>query len=234
MSADEVRALRGRGRWREALELVDDPLTRADLLNEQALFAGDADARRAAEAELDRAEGWLCLGRGRVLHACFLAEREEDPRELELFERALALFRAAGDRAGEAEALFWIGLVHQVVRGDSQTAEPYLRDSYASARERGDTKLMSYDARHLGFVEYEAGRLDEAERWLRESVDLRERDGFVPGVAAGLLTLAELAFEGGRETEGRGLLARARDLAEESGADAFLRRIEAVAGEHGA
>jgi tetratricopeptide (TPR) repeat protein len=122
--------------------------------------------------------------------------------------------------------------VHQVVRGDSGAAEPYLRDSYELARERGDTRLMSYDARHLGFVDYEAGRLDEAERRLRESVELRERDGFLPGVAAGLLTLAEVAFERGRDAEARELLARARELAVESGADAFLRRIETTAAEH--
>jgi tetratricopeptide (TPR) repeat protein len=233
VSADRVRELRGAGRWVDALELVDEPLARADLLNEQALFAGDADARAAAERELDRAEACLALGRGRVLHARFLADREEDPRELELFERALALFRAAGDRAGEAEALFWVGLVHQVVRGDSSAAEPYLSESYELAREHGDTKLQSYDARHLGFVEYEAGRLDEAERRFRESVELRERDGFAPGVAAGLLTLAQVAFERGRAAEGRELLTRARGLAEQCGADAFLQRIEAAAAEHG-
>ena len=227
-----MRELRGLGRWAEALELVDDPLLRADLLNEQALFAGDAEARASAERELDRAEALVALGRGRALHARFLADREEDPLELELFEHALELFRAAGDRAGEGEALFWVGLVHQVVRGDSVTAESFFSDSYELARERDDVKLMSYDARHLGFVDYDAGRLDEAERRFRESVELRERDGFVPGVAAGLLTLAQVAFERGRVDEAREQLGRARELAEQTGSHAFLERIEAVAAEH--
>jgi hypothetical protein len=40
-----VKELRGTGRWDEALDHVDDPLARADLLNEQALFTGSADAR---------------------------------------------------------------------------------------------------------------------------------------------------------------------------------------------
>jgi tetratricopeptide (TPR) repeat protein len=133
---------------------------------------------------------------------------------------------------GEAEALFWIGLVHQVVRGDSAAAEPFFQDSYELAREHEDTKLMSYDARHLGFVDYEAGRLDEAEERFRESVDLRERDGFLPGVAAGLVTLAEVAAERGRRAEAKEHVARARELAEQTGATAFLRRVEAVAAEH--
>jgi hypothetical protein len=70
-----VTALRGEGRWEEALAVLDDPLARADLLNEQALFQGSAEARRQAERELDRAEVLLLLGRGRILHARFLAER---------------------------------------------------------------------------------------------------------------------------------------------------------------
>ena len=109
---------------------------------------------------------------------------------------------------------------------------PFFQDSYELAREHEDTKLMSYDARHLGFVDYEAGRLDEAEERFRESVDLRERDGFLPGVAAGLVTLAEVAAERGRRAEAKEHVARARELAEQTGATAFLRRVEAVAAEH--
>jgi hypothetical protein len=47
----EVSALRGAGRWVEALELAHDPIERADLLNEQALFTGSAEPRIAAALE---------------------------------------------------------------------------------------------------------------------------------------------------------------------------------------
>src|SRR5262245_65298302 len=116
----EIARLRGAGRWDEAVELADgDPLLRADLLNEQALYAGSAEARDAAARELDRAEARLEAERGRILHARFLAERvAEDPRELAHFEAALAAARRAGDERLEGWARFWIGLVHQVVRDD--------------------------------------------------------------------------------------------------------------------
>ena len=91
---------------------------------------------------------------------------------------------------------------------------------------------MSYAARHLGFADYDAGRLDDAERRFAESVELREREGFWPGVAAGLATVAEVAAERGRRAEAKEHLARARELAERTGAHAFLRRVEAVAAEH--
>jgi tetratricopeptide (TPR) repeat protein len=227
----EVARLRGEGRWAEALELVDDPLARADLLNEQALFAGEADARAAAGRELDRAEARLLLERGRVLHARFLTEREEDPRELELFESGLELARGAGEERLVAEALFWVGIVHQVVRGDDEASFPYFEQSYATASELGDRKLMSYAVRHVGFVHDSAGRSEEAWAAFEESVRLRREEGFGPGVAAGLLTLGEVAAEQGRPEQARELLAEARELAERSGATAFLRRIEAVQAE---
>jgi tetratricopeptide (TPR) repeat protein len=223
-----VVALRGEGRWDEALALVADPLARADLLNEQALFQGSAEARAQAERELDRAEVLLLLGRGRILHARFLAEREEDPDELALFERALELARATGDELLQAEARFWVGLVHQVVRGDHDTAGPYFLASWAVAKERGATKLQSYAVRHLGFAYDAVGDVERARDAFEESVALRREDGFLPGVAAGLLTLAEVAVERGEPERARPLLEEARELAERTGAEPFLRRIEAA------
>ncbi len=229
----EITRLRGEGRWADALELAgDDALLRADLLNEQALFAGSAEARELAARELDRAESRLEAERGRLLHARFLAERgEEDPRELAHFEASLELARRAGDERLEAWARFWIGIVHQVVRGDSTAALPHFEAAYTTGRECRDTMLASYAVRHLGFAWDDAGRHDEAWRGFEESVELRRADGFLPGVAAGLLTLAEMAHEQGRSDEARSLLAESRETAERCGAHAFLRRIESVEGE---
>lgn len=226
-----MRALRGQGRWEEALEQTEDPLARADLLNEWALFAGNEEARRRAGDELARAEVLLALGRGRMVHAEFLTARKEDPRELELFERALELARSLGDRGLEAQALFWVGLVHQVVRGDSPASLRFFQDSYDVAQELGDTLTMSYAARHLGFADLEAGRDEDAWKRFEESVALRRADGFLPGVAAGLLTLGEVAAESGRPEEARTLLLEARTLAEQVGAEPFLRRIEGALAE---
>jgi tetratricopeptide (TPR) repeat protein len=230
---NEVSRLRGEGRWAEALELVDDPLARADLLNEQALFAGDAEARAEADRELDRAEARLLLERGRLLHARFLSERKEDPQELELFERGLALARESGDDRLVAEGLFWVGIVHQVVRGDQAGSLSCFEGSYALASRLGDRKLMSYAVRHLGFVHDEAGRNDEAWDAFQESVRLRREEGFSPGVAAGLFTLGEVAAERGRAEEAKRLLEEARTLAEQTGSRAFLRLIEASLAELG-
>jgi tetratricopeptide (TPR) repeat protein len=225
----EIRELRGRGRWDEALELTDDPFERADLLNEQALFTGSADARTAAGLELKRAEARLLQEKGRILHAKFLAERgAEDPAELQHFERSLELAGEAGDERLESWAHFWVGIVHQVIRGDHDAALPHFQSAYDWAKANGDSLLRSFAVRHLGFGWYEQGRRDDGLRALEESVELRRDEGFLPGVAAGLLTLAELAVEDGRPDDARPLLAEAKEAADSSGAAAFGARIDAA------
>jgi tetratricopeptide (TPR) repeat protein len=224
----DVHELRGHGRWAEALERTTDPLARADLLNEQALFTGSAEAREAARRELLRAEARLFQEKGRILHATFLADRVEDPLELEHFERSLQLAAEAGDEALESWAKFWIGIVHQVVRGDHDTSLPHFEAAYEAARARGDTRLQSYAIRHLGFAWYERGDREEGLGALEESVELRRGDGFLPGVAAGLLTLGEIAAEEQRTDDARRLLEEAKETADRSRATAFGRRIEAA------
>ncbi|MGH3186519.1 MAG: hypothetical protein ACRDPY_27780 [Streptosporangiaceae bacterium] len=99
----------------------------AEALYERAVFGGEADALDEANTVLDGVEADLALARGRNMHTRFLLRRDsgqadEEPGELELFERAAELYRALGDTRGEAEALFWIGCFHQVVRRDNDVA----------------------------------------------------------------------------------------------------------------
>lgn len=229
-TANRVLSLRGRGRWDDALALAgDDPLLRADILNEQALFAGSAEARAGATRELDRVESRLEAERGRVLHATFLSDRgAEDPRELAHFEAALAAAERAGDPLLVGWARFWIGILHQVVRGDDDTALPHFEAAYEAARAADSNLLASYAIRHLAFAWSNAGRHDEAWRGFEESVELRRRERFWPGVAAGLLTLAEVAHERGRTAEARRYLRRSIATAKRCGAAAFLERAEAL------
>ncbi|WP_182898903.1 tetratricopeptide repeat protein [Microbispora sp. H10830] len=220
----------------------DVRLERAGALYEQAVFRGDASALAEADRELDAVEAdlatagtgrdigaveaGLALARGRVVHARFLEHREEDPRELELFERAADLYRRLGDGRGEGEALFWIGCFHQVVRHDDEAAGPALRRSYELAARAGDRLTMSYALRHLGIAEHKAGRLEAARERLEESVRLRRELGFDPGVAANLVGLAYIAAAEDRRDDALRLLDEAAALAEASGALGIARHVE--------
>ncbi len=207
-----------------------DRIERAQVLYEHAVFGGDRGALASADRELDAVEADLALARGRILHARFLAGSqegaEEDPQELALFERAVDLFHTVGDERGESEALFWVGCLHQGVRGEGSTGLPFFEQSYALATSVGDTLTASYAVRHLAFEDLAAGRLDGAQARFDESVRLREELGFLPGVAARKLALAELAGERGDRDAAVALLDEASSIAEDSGSHGILRWIE--------
>jgi tetratricopeptide (TPR) repeat protein len=202
---------------------LQDRLEQAGLLYERAVFGGDASALPAADHELDAVEADLCLARGRIVHARFLDERSEDPRELALFEQAAKLYRELGDVGGQAESLFWIGCCHQVVREDSETAQPYFEESRDLAAQADDKLTLSYALRHLGFAAQSTGNLDQAKALLQESADLRRQIGFMPGVAANLVALAYLAGEEGRREDALALVDEAAAIAETSDASGALR-----------
>jgi len=189
------------------------------------VFAGATDGLEAADRALDAVEADTALARGRIRHARFLAARSagaepgEDPTEIALFDRALALYQSLGDTRGEAEAQFLVGCYHQVVRGDMDTTEPMFARSADLATAAGDDLIRSYALRHLAFAAQHAGRGADAQAALAESTQLRRDLGFAAGVAANLVAQAYFTAEGGPGDAGA-LLDEAASLAADAGADA--------------
>ena len=212
---------------------ADDRIEAARLLYERAVFDGDPGALATADTELDGVEADLALARGRIMHARFLEQRDRDPerasadpRELALFERAAELYRDRADGRGEAEALFWVGCFHQVVRRDDQTAVPILQRSRQLAEQAGDKATVSEALRHLGIAEHRGGRLVNARDHLEESARLRREIGLMPGVAANLVGLAYIAAADGRRDDVPALLAEAAAIAEATGAHRIVRQVD--------
>src|SRR5262245_60960115 len=195
---------------------MDTRVRNAGLLYEQAVFAGTAGSLAEADRELDGAEADLAVARGRLVHARFLLRREsdsaaarEDPVELPLFERAAELYRALGDSAGEAEALFWVGCFHQVVRRDNDTANPVLEQSLKLASQAGDKATMALALRHLAIAAHGNGHLEVARQQLEESTRLRRELGLLPGEAANMVGLAYIAAAQERRDDALALLSQA-------------------------
>ena len=173
--------------WNDQLMPVDDRLQQTQRLYERAVFGGDASAVADVERHLSAVEADLALARGRVAHARFLAAAsgtlpgpDDVGDELVLFERASELYVGLGDVRGEAEAQFWIGTFHQVVRHDDVVAVPALERARALATEVDDFLTLSYALRHLGIAGHRAGELDEARSYLEESTQLRRQLGLRP------------------------------------------------------
>ena len=197
---------------------------------EQASFGADEAALAAGLAEVAALRGLLDLAEGRLLHTQFLQDRQDRPGELTAFERAAATFRDAGEVSGEAEALFWIGCYHQVVHADSETALPSFVRAGELAEAAGDELTLSYVERHLGFIDWDAGRADQARSRFEKSLDLRRKLGFQAGTAAALLALAEFSAAQGQAAEADRYVTEARQLAEACGARGVLRWIDADMG----
>ncbi|MFF5233320.1 tol-pal system YbgF family protein [Dactylosporangium sp. NPDC000521] len=211
----------------------DERIERARDTYAQAVFGGDTDGLADAERGLDALEADVALARGLILHARFQSASAgtgstpaEDPAELSLFERALELYRALGDTRGEAEALFWIGCVHQFIRRDDEIAVPYLERSCLLAAQTRDKPTWSEALRHLGIAAHRAGRLDEARERLEESSRLRREIGAVPGVASNMIGLAYIAAAQDRRADALATLDEAHALAHAHGAHAIVRHIE--------
>jgi tetratricopeptide (TPR) repeat protein len=211
---------------------VDERVRQAELLYERAVFSGDAGPLTEADRELDAAEADLAVARGRLMHTRFLLSREqdpetaeEDPGELPLFERAAGLYRALGDIRGEAEALFWVGCLHQVVRRDNAVAVPILEESLERASRAGDMAVMAETLRHLGIAAHAAGRLDAARQYLEESTRLRRETGQLAGAAANMVGLAYVAAAQGRGDDAVTLLDEADAIAGDSQAHRILEQV---------
>ncbi|MFI7638902.1 hypothetical protein [Nonomuraea sp. NPDC049400] len=205
---------------------MDARLERAKVLYERAVFGGDVGGLEVADRELNGLEADLALARGRVAHARFLDGQGEDAEEMALFERAAELYRLVGDVRGEGEALFWVGVFHQVVRRDHEAARAVLERSHELATRAGDKLTLSYVLRHPGIAEHVAGRLQAARERLEESVRLRREIGFPAGVAANLVGLAYIAVAEGRRDDAVAVLEEAGELAGASGAAGVMRTIE--------
>jgi tetratricopeptide (TPR) repeat protein len=213
--------------------ITDDRLERAREVYERTVYTGDTSALTDAEEALNAVEADTALARGKILHARFQStpgdagsSTAEDPAELLLFERALELYRALGDTRGEAEALFWIGCLHQFIRGDNGTAVPHLERSYRLAAETGDKWTQSEALRHLGIADHAAGRLDEAREQLEESSRLRRETGNLPGVASNMIGLAYIAAAQNRCMDALAILDEAQAIAHAHQAHAIVRNIE--------
>ncbi|RIQ18407.1 tetratricopeptide repeat protein [Jiangella rhizosphaerae] len=190
----------------------------ADPVLEAAFVTGDFDAADAvldealtrARADDDRrANAAMLHWQGMALHyrAIDAGLDALDPAvveaEKEQFRRALAFRRALGDRAGVAESLFGLGLVHQVLRRDWDAAEPYFFEALTEADQHADLLTRSEAHRHVGFFHLVVtGRPDVAVGHLRHSLALRQELGDRRLLATASLALGQALLVAGHRSEG--------------------------------
>lgn len=204
-----VWRLRSRGCWDDAAALLephvpDSPATalrRAALLVERCMFTGGGweaaeDALRLAEAVArdDDARGAAACERGHLAYvATVLGVRDRSDEARAALGRAAALLDPA--TPGRALLDYRRGLVAEHVSDNPQAARAAYRRAHAGATAHGDTLLCSFTWRHLAGLALRDGELAEARAGFTESLLLREKLGYLVGMAPALIALADVQPE---------------------------------------
>ena len=81
------------------------------------------------------------------------------PEALEMLQESLELARRAGDRHGEANAMWALGTYHYFA-GDYAAALPYHEQSHAIFPETGDVTMEAWSDHQIGIVLVKLGQID--------------------------------------------------------------------------
>jgi non-specific serine/threonine protein kinase len=121
----------------------------------------------------------------------------DDAQAVPLFEKALALWREAGDRRGTALALMLLGIVAEH-RGDYEAARPYLEEATALYQAEGAAAWVALAGSfHLGIAAFGQGDYAQAQVRLEDALArFREADNRW-GEGISLCDLGFLAYQRG-------------------------------------
>ncbi len=223
---------------RSTLDAARDALAEAYFRTgdyERATHLADRALRGARTLGDRRGEAAALAQKGMVLHyrAIELPPEERvaiDPGpEQDLFEQALALRTELDDALGIAESLFQLGLVHQVLRRDGETAAPLFGEalSLVESRPGAGPLLRSEIHRHVGFdLLLREERHDEALAHLRESLEIRRALEERAWTVSGLVALAMGERVAGRRDDA---IAHAREALDLARAEGLRERMLAAA-----
>ncbi len=171
-------------------------------------------AHRKAEGAGDRvliADSTDALGMHRFVHWFSTQDAADLAAAEKRFREAFAIRAATAESPELAESHFHLGLVHQM-RGEDEAAREEFERAYAITERVHDLAVGWHAVRHLGYMAERRHAWAEAEDHYRRSLELRERLGGGPGLAAAQVTLAEARYaHDGNADRAMALLARAHD-----------------------
>jgi hypothetical protein len=182
------------------------------------LASGDGD--RAVRSTLLSLQGMMLHYQAIDLDAAARAELD-DSAENSLFVAALdAAGAGPGSEIPRARALFGLGLVEQVLRGDLATAAPLFEDALTLLEDVGaePSLLRSEVVRHVGFDRVlRAGASATGIHLLTESLSIREQLSEPGWMSSGHTALSFVTRAAGRLPEAVAHAERAVEFAERLG-----------------
>ncbi len=162
-----------------------------------------------------RHKGGAALNRLARLHR----QRGEDAAAETLLERALGLFRAAGDLRGVASSLDDLAQVARL-RGDLERASAAAQEALEIRRRNADVRGEAVSLMTVGGIEFSRGQIERADELFEQAREIRESIGDRAGVMQAYNALGAIAYE-------RGDVGRAEQCW-----NAALQEAEAMADRH--
>jgi len=171
------------------------------------------------------------------LTAVLSFEQGEHDEADRLWSEALDLSR--DDPASMARCQ--VGLANRHIHhGDYERGREWLQAALATSRQAGDRILEGRVLNNLGLVQSWTGQLDEALRYYRAALHVREGVGYKRGVIVNHHNIGDVHFQKHDYSRARVSFARSRELARRVGwdrgmvlNDIFLAYLGAHAGDHG-
>ncbi len=111
--------------------------------------------------------------------------RDSSQQALEKYQQALPLFRASGDRSGEAQTLTKIGIVYGDI-GQPQEALNFYQQALSISREVGDRKGEAHTLSNIGIAYRSIGQPQQALNFLQQALTIRREVGDRYGEAISL------------------------------------------------
>jgi class 3 adenylate cyclase/tetratricopeptide (TPR) repeat protein len=168
------------------------------------LAAADLDA---AEADAVAAGDDVALARALTVRGDLLRNIGEFAGSLAVLERAVVLWRALGDRRGEASALRRTGMT-LLFGGDNDAAEPLIHEALSAFQEIGARRGIAWAHQNLAWIAFNRGESDAAEERLREAIDMFADIGDWGGLSWALGLLSWVLYSRGRASEAESLAER--------------------------
>ena len=173
----------------------------------------DALGRGGAEPEDVRQERAMALVRA----SAFAMVQGDYASARPKIEESLEIYRALGDKRGEARSLTGLGTLASY-QGDFQAARSFLEQGLALYRELGNLRGAVSAVLNLGFVSLCLGDLPEAKSLYEESVGQSRKIGDREHMAMGLADMSFVETRLGRRDVARGQLLESFTLVKELGA----------------
>ena len=172
----------------------------------------DAATLIRASIAIDRETGdRMHLGRKLSNVGQLYAELGDNDRALAFLERSLVVFETVDDEGGRADALSAMAEILLEHAGNQDAAAERLDNARRLAERTGDRYDLARERIVRVALESAAGRLDRAEQYAREAVDVAEAAGIVGYALLGKAYLGELLARVGRADEARGVVFEVRE-----------------------